>query len=295
MTQLTSRRSLGLLAALMAGWAAAQAGPGRAYDVALILAVDVSGSVDEARYRVQMEGIARALEDEDVVKSILGGENGAILVSLLAWSDTSKEALPWQEIASKSDALLVARAIRELPHTSGEFTCMARMMRDAREGLFRSIPGTPAKQVLDVSGDGPDNCSGAARTEEERDKLAAAGVTINGLPIRNGNDFIGTGAYRAPGFGWEELKREPHMEGVTIEDWYRLHVIGGPAAFLVTGDGYDDFGNAFRRKFVTEISGAAGSATPGHNERLAGLAPPVINSAIVKPGRKNSHGFWRRF
>ncbi len=255
MTAVTARRIAGLLAVLWAGWAVALARPGRAYDVALVLAVDVSGSVDEMRYRVQMEGIARALEDEDVVKSILGGEHGSILVAMLAWADTSTEVMPWQVIASRADALRVAQSIRELPHVSGEFTCMARMMRDAREGLFRSLPGTPAKLVLDVSGDGPDNCSGAARTEEERDKLVDARVTINGLPIRNGNDFVGTGAYRAPGFGWEELKLEPHMAGITIEEWYRLHVIGGPAAFLVAANGYDDFGNAFRRKFVTEVSG----------------------------------------
>lgn len=249
------------------GVVAGQSAP-REYDTALALAVDVSGSVDEQRYRIQMEGIARALEDDDVVKSILGGDHAAILIALLVWSDTSKLVLPWQPIASKADALRVANAIRALPHASGEFTCMARMFVAAREDTFQGIPGRPKKLVLDVSGDGPDNCSGAQRTEEERDKLIASGVTINGLPIRNENDYIGTGAYRAPGFGWDELKREPHMQGTTIGEWYRAHVVGGPASFLVLANGYDDFGRAFRKKFVTEVSAAPRSG----GGRFAGFA-----------------------
>jgi hypothetical protein len=84
-------------------------------------------------------------------------------------------------------------------------------------------------------------------------------VTINGLPIRTGNDFIGTGAYRAPGFSIEELRNEPHMAGTTIEDWYKRHVIGGPNAFHVVANGYADFERAFRRKFLLEIAwGRAG-------------------------------------
>lgn len=271
MTLVRMRRRVGLIVAGLLVGCGAVASPAspREYDTALALAVDVSGSVDEERYRIQMEGIARALEDEEVVKSILGGEHGAIMISMLAWSDTSRQVLPWQPIASREDAQRVADAVRSLPHVSGEFTCMARMFISAREDTFQGIPGRPRKLVLDVSGDGPDNCSGARRTEEERDKLISEGVTVNGLPIRSENDYIGTGAYRAPGFGWEELKREPHMLGVTIEDWYSQHVIGGPAAFLVPANGYEDFDRAFRKKFVTEISAAPArrvvAETSGHS------------------------------
>lgn len=128
------------------------------------------------------------------------------------------------------------------------------MLRHLREDLAIEAARMAAHVVIDVSGDGPDNCSGAKLTEKERDKLSARDVTINGLPIRNENDYVGTGAYRAPGFGWDELRNEPHMEGVTIEDWYRAHVIGGPGAFLILANGYEDFDRAFREKFLLEIS-----------------------------------------
>ncbi len=247
------------------GWvAAARADPPRKLDSALILAVDVSSSVNAARYRIQMEGIAGALEDEGVIRAMLSGDHKAMAIALLAWSDTVEVAVPWQIMASKADALRLAGMIRALPRIRGEFTCLARMMMKAREGLLPAVPGEASVVVLDVSGDGPDNCSGVTRTEDERDKLVAAGVTINGLPIRTGNDYIGTGAYRAPGFGWDELRREPHKEGVTIEGWFERHVLGGPGAFMVVADGYQDFERAFRRKFLTEIARDRPIAFPIH-------------------------------
>lgn len=231
-----------------------QASAPRTFDKALILAVDVSGSVDAARYRVQMEGIARALEDPAVIRSMLSGENRTMAIAMLAWSDKTEVAVPWQVVTGPQDARRVAGMIRALPRISGEFTCMARMLREAREGLVREVPGEANALVIDVSGDGPDNCAGVRATEEARDKLVAQGITINGLPIRTENEMIGTGAYRAPGFGWEELKREPHAQGVTIEGWYEQHVMGGPNAFIVVADGYQDFERAFRRKFLSEIA-----------------------------------------
>jgi len=237
------------------------AAPARAetFDTALILAVDVSGSMDDARIRVQFEGISRALEDPSVVQSLLGGPHHRAAISMLAWSDAAHEVMSWQAIANIADARRVAGLIRAMPRFSGEFTCVAAMLRTAREGLVRSVPGEASATVIDVSGDGPDNCSGASATEEERDKTVAAGVTINGLPIRTENEFIGAGAYRAPGFSIEDLRNEPHMSGTTIEDWYRLHVVGGPGAFHVVANGYADFERAFRRKFLLEVaSGRAG-------------------------------------
>lgn len=229
-------------------------------DIALILAVDVSGSVDDTRYRVQFEGIARALEDDSVIQSLIGGQHHAMAISMLAWSDKTAEVMPWQIVASSADARRVAGLIRALPHVSGEFTCLAGMLREAREGLARSVPGAATSVIIDVSGDGPDNCSGVHATEEERDKTIAAGVTINGLPIRTENEVVGAGAYRAPGFAIEELRNEPHASGVAIEEWYKQHVIGGPGAFMIVANGYRDFERAFRRKFLFEIAlGAQGS------------------------------------
>jgi len=245
-----------MIAGLALAFALAAMAPARAeeFDTALILAVDVSGSMDDARTRVQFEGIARSLEDPSIIRSLLGGPHHRAAVSMLAWSDTAHEVMSWQVIASAGDARRIAGLIRAMPRVSGEFTCLAAMLRTAREGLVRSVPGQASATVIDVSGDGPDNCAGARGTEDERDKTVASGVTINGLPIRTENEFIGTGAYRAPGFDMEELRNEPHMAGTTIEDWYKQHVIGGPGAFHVVANGYGDFERAFRRKFLLEVA-----------------------------------------
>lgn len=225
-------------------------------DTALIVAVDVSQSVDEERYRLQMEGIAQALEDPGVVAAIANGPNGGILFTMIAWSDKSEQVLDWQRISSQDEASAVAARVRALPHKGGEFTCMARMLRSV---ALRFVPQMPAKAqriVLDVSGDGVDNCSDREALHEERDRVIGLSVTINGLPIivSGENDVVGSGAYRAPGFGLREMYTMRDEEATTLDRWFSNHVIGGTGAFLMVAQGYGDFGRALRQKFVTEIS-----------------------------------------
>lgn len=227
-----------------------------AVDTALIVAVDVSQSVDEERYRLQMEGIAQALEDPAVVSAISNGPNGGILFTMIAWSDKSEQVLDWQRISSQDEASTVAARVRALPHKGGEFTCMARMLRSV---ALRFVPQMPVKAqriVLDVSGDGVDNCSDRDILHEERDRVIGLSVTINGLPIivPGENDVVGSGAYRAPGFGLREMYTLRDEEATTLDRWFSNHVIGGTGAFLMVAQGYGDFGRALRQKFVTEIS-----------------------------------------
>lgn len=225
-------------------------------DTALIVAVDVSQSVDEERYRLQMEGVAQALEDADVAMAIANGPNGGILFTIVAWADGAKQVLDWHRITSKEDAAQVARQVRALPHSGGEFTCMARMLRSVALRIIPAMPMKAVRVVVDVSGDGIDNCSDRDALHEERDRIVSLPATINGLPIKvpGENDVVGSGAYRAPGFGLRELSRQPDKETTTLDQWYSDHVIGGPGAFLMVAQGYDDFGRALRQKFVTEIS-----------------------------------------
>lgn len=225
-------------------------------DTALILAIDVSGSVDETRYQLQMEGVARAIEDPAVVDTVVSGPRGGILLSIVFWADRSEMVLPWQLIRNIDDAKNVASQIRNLPQHSGEFTCMSRMLSMVKETV---VPGLAAKAdriVLDVSGDGIDNCREATESDRERDVLVAMGVTINGLPIivKGENETVGAGAYRAPGYGLKGLRLGPGSGQTTLDAWYNDHVIGGTSGFLFNADGFEDFGRAFRQKFVTEIS-----------------------------------------
>jgi hypothetical protein len=230
--------------------------PAAQADTALILAVDVSNSVDEVRYQLQMEGIARALEDKSVIDAITGGPHGGIFLSLVSWADHAPMTLPWQSIRSAEDARRVAGLIRAIPHQGGEFTCLARMLNITREKYLDAIPGVAAHTVVDVSGDGVDNCDDPDTTLAARDAVLARGVNINGLPIivKGENEIVNAGAYRAPGYGLRELPEGAAAEPTTLDAWYRNFVIGGPSAFLHVSNGFDDFGRAFRQKFVTEIS-----------------------------------------
>lgn len=227
-------------------------------DTALVVSVDVSNSVDENRYRLQMEGIAAALEDRGVIEAITNGPNGGILFSMVTWADRPEFALPWVKIASKEDAQAVAAKIRKLPQAGGEFTCMTRMMRSVNDKIVSQIPGEATRVVLDVSGDGPDNCNAEEPIQDVRDELVANGVTVNGLPINIGDpgEPVGEGAYRAPGSSFDSSQLKQSAEGpTTLEQWYRDNVMGGNGAFVLPANGYSDFGRAIRQKFVIEISG----------------------------------------
>ncbi len=122
------RRALGALFTLVIATVSPSGAQVPAVDTALILAIDVSNSVDDARYGLQMEGVARALEDAEVIAAISGGGMGSILLTIVAWSDRAEVALPWQIIASAEDGRKAAQSVRGLPQRRGEYTCVARMM-----------------------------------------------------------------------------------------------------------------------------------------------------------------------
>ena len=220
-------------------------------DTALIVAIDVSNSVDEKRYKLQMEGIAQALEDPGVIQAIVGGAKGGILFSLVTWSDQPTWNLPWMHIASEADAKAVAKKVRALPRQGGEFTCMARMMRVVSDKIVPQIPSKAAKVVLDVSGDGRDNCNSQEPIEQVRDELVKYGVTVNGLPI-----LVGEGPEMVtPGAAPSAQSYLPEKRSVDLlERWFIDNVKGGPGSFVLPANGYSDFGRAIRQKFVLEVS-----------------------------------------
>ena len=229
-------------------------------DTALLVSVDVSNSVDEHRYKLQMEGIAEALEDKGVLDAITGGTAGGILFGMVTWADRPSFVMPWTRISTKEEAAAVAAKVRKLQLQSGEFTCMTRMMRSVNDKIVPQIPAKATRIVVDVSGDGPDNCNADETIESVRDELVATGVTLNGLPINEGdtNAPVGEGAYRAPGTAFKDSAlTKPNSAPTTLEEWYRAHVMGGVGSFVLPANGYADFGRAMRQKFVIEISGIA--------------------------------------
>jgi uncharacterized protein DUF1194 len=218
-----------LLCPMVAGSAGIEGRPERV-DTALVLAVDVSGSVDAQRYTLQMEGIAKAFEDRQVLNTILSGPNRSMLVALVEWSNTASLTIPWMLIASAADAHAFAEKVRHAPRTDNAFTCMSRALQLVEGKVLPFAPRPAERIIIDVSGDGHDNCNMSPPVDTIRDRIVAAGGTINGLPILEGD------------------------EAATLEAWYRDHVIGGNSAFLVPARGFNDFGRAIRQKFIVEVS-----------------------------------------
>lgn len=222
-------------------------------DTALVVSVDVSNSVDAERYKLQMEGIAQALEDPGVIQAITGGPNGAILFAMVTWADRPQITLPWTKIASEEDAKILAAKVRGLPLQGGEFTCMARMLRTANDKIFPQLPARALRVVIDVSGDGPDNCNADEPIDAVRDELVSNGVTINGLPILVGAEDD-TAVAPAPA-GEAVPAAVSEREPAPLETWFKQHVQGGNGSFVLPANGYGDFARAIRQKFVIEISG----------------------------------------
>jgi hypothetical protein len=153
-----------------------------------------------------------------------------MFVALVEWSNTASLTIPWTLITERADADTFADKVRRAPRGDNQFTCMSRALQLVEGKVLPFLPVPADRTIIDVSGDGHDNCNLSPPVEAVRDGLAAAGVTINGLPILEGD------------------------EAATLEAWYHDHVIGGPSAFLVPARGFADFARAMRRKFLVEIS-----------------------------------------
>lgn len=230
------RRSL-----LAAAGAAAALRPTRAraedpVDVALVLAVDISRSVDEDEARLQREGYRSAMTDPRLVEAIRGGMTGGIALAYVEWAgfEYQRLVLPWTRIGSQAQAESWASALAEAPRVSLSWTSISGAIEFSRRTLAES-PFEATRRVIDVSGDGVNNSGAPA--EEARDRAVAEGITINGLPILNDR----------PTFG----RRPP----IPLDIYYRESVIGGPGAFMIPAEDFDDFGQAVRRKLIREIAG----------------------------------------
>ena len=244
-----------LPAVLLAGlaWllsAGAPVGEQVAVDLELVLAVDVSGSVDGHEARLQREGYVAALRSPELVKTIETGIIGRIAVTYVEWAglDHQFTIIDWAVIQDEASAGRFADALAAAPVNAGPWTSISGLINFSLPLFERNnVRGT--RRVIDVSGDGPNN-SGPLVTFA-RDAAVKRGVVINGLPIVNDRLQI---------FGRRQMPN--------LDLYYADCVIGGPGAFLVVAEDFNDFARAIRRKLIFEI---AGVMPPG--SRQAGGAP----------------------
>jgi hypothetical protein len=228
------RRSLlAAPAALLPGAARAQPEP---VDVLLVLAVDVSRSIDEDEARLQREGYRGAVSDPRVIEVIRRGMIGAIGLAYVEWAgfEYQRLVLPWTRIADQRGADAWASTLAEAPRASLSWTSLSGGIDFSRRVLSEA-PFEGTRRVIDVSGDGVNN-SGRP-VEMARDEAVASGIVINGLPIMNDR----------PTFG--------RMPSVPLDEYFTRNVIGGPGAFLIVAEDFEAFGTAVRRKLIREIAG----------------------------------------
>jgi hypothetical protein len=210
-------------------------------DLLLVLAADVSRSIDDGEFQLQRKGYAAALTDPRVLRAIAGGRNHAIGITFIEWSGQSDQnvVVDWTVIRDEEGAGGVAATILSAPRSFLGRTSISAAIDFAME-RFSAAKIQGDKKVIDISGDGTNN-SGRAVTEA-RDQAVGAGVSINGLAIINTQASPGYAFHTQPPGG--------------LPKYYEENVIGGPGAFLLQVENFDTFGEAITRKLTTEIASA---------------------------------------
>jgi hypothetical protein len=201
--------------------------------VALVMLVDVSGSIDNREYELQRGGIVAAFEDRAVQRAIW--QQRAIAVTVIEWSDVQRTVVPWRMIADDDGARRFAAEVALVRRSSAGGTHLGDAIVVGVES-FASCGCAPERLVLDVSGDGRSN-GGRVTPASAREAAAAREVVINGLPI------LGD-------------PTEPDLDA-----YYRDEVVSGGGFAIVARD-FHDFARALRQKLAREIAAAAPGPAP---------------------------------
>lgn len=209
-------------------------------DLALVLAVDISYSMDREEQELQREGFAEAFRSPEVQQAIRGGPIGRIAVTYVEWAgaEDQRVVIPWTLLDGGEAIIAFADRISAIPLRRAQRTSVSGAI-DFGLGLLRDSGFMAQRQVLDISGDGPNN-QGRMVTLA-RDEAVRAGITINGLPIL--------------------LKRPGYLDIGDLDQYFRDCVIGGPGAFVVPVRERDQFRNAIKTKILLEVSDS-GTSSP---------------------------------
>ncbi|MGR3550376.1 DUF1194 domain-containing protein [Pseudooceanicola sp.] len=207
---------------------------------ALLLALDVSGSVDAREYRLQLDGVAGALLNPQVLEALNAMPDAPVRMAVMEWSgpDFQRMIVPWRDMVDAGSVQAVARQLRGTTRAQADYSTAigSAMLRGA--GEMRAQPDC-WRQVVDISGDGTSNVG------PQPGSVDLAGVIVNGLVIgppasRDNDEATGIGALAA---------------------YYRAYVLRGTEAFLETAQGFADFEDAMVRKLLRELQIIAVSDT----------------------------------
>ena len=214
-------------------------------DLLLVLAADVSRSIDSAKFQLQREGYAAAISDARVLDAIRSGRTGKIGLIFVEWSGVGAQrvVIDWTAIGDVEAAKGVGDRLIEAPRSFADRTSISGAIEFAMAQLDRA-PFESPRHTIDISGDGTNNAG--RDVTALRDEAVAKGITINGLVILSDNPMSWNPDHTNPPGG--------------LANYYRNNVVGGPNAFVAVAENFNSFGQAIIKKMIAEV--AQGRALP---------------------------------
>jgi hypothetical protein len=208
-------------------------------DLLLVLAVDVSRSIDATKFQLQREGYASAISDARVLDAIRSGRAGRIGLSFVEWSGVGaqKVVVDWTAIGDATSAKGFGDRLLEAPRSFADRTSISGAIQFAM-GQFDKSPYTAARHTIDISGDGTNNAG--RDVAMQRDEAVAKDITINGLPILSDTPMSWNPDHTNPPGG--------------LAAYYGANVIGGPNAFVMVAENFNSFGQAIVKKMIAEVA-----------------------------------------
>jgi hypothetical protein len=208
-------------------------------DLLLVLAVDVSRSIDHPKFLLQRDGYASAVSDPQVLDAIKSGPHARIAVAFVEWSGfgAQKLVVDWSIIDGAATARRFGDLIVEAPRSFADRTSISGGI-DYAATQFARAPFEAQRRTIDVSGDGTNNAG--RDVQLARDEAVAKGITINGLVILSDRQVPWNAEHTNPPGG--------------LEQYYRDNVMGGPGAFVMAAEDFNSFGRAIVKKMIAEIA-----------------------------------------
>lgn len=225
--------------------AAARPSAAEEVDLKLVLAADVSRSIDDREFALQRQGYAQAFRDPRVMRAIRSGPLGRIAVCFFEWSGTESQKLviDWTVVGDLESAGYFADKLMSEPRSAANRTALGAAI-DASVQLFDQTPIESERRTIDVSGDGT-NTNGRPPILA-RDDAVAKGITINALVILSPEPMPWNPEHTHPPGG--------------LENYFKINVVGGPGAFTYVVEGFETFAEAITNKLVKEIALDSGGA-----------------------------------
>jgi hypothetical protein len=211
-------------------------------DLLLVLAADVSRSVDATKFHLQREGYVQAMTDPRVIEAIKSGPTGRIAVCFVEWSGAASQKLviDWSLIADADSARQFSDGIVEAARSFADRTAISAGIDFSLAQLARA-PYRSTRRIIDVSGDGTNNSG--RDVAAARDEAIGKGVTINGLAILSDAPLVWNPEHTNPPGG--------------LAEYYRHNVVGGPSAFVMVAQDFTSFGQSLIKKLIAEIATTA--------------------------------------